>query len=943
MYQNNTNQGQNNPNFSSGQINGNFQPLNYSMFNQNQFVQQNDFQSTQFYGQNTFQNSQFQNFSTQTQQFNQQQQFISQQINQQLFIPMNQPLHNQSMYQQQFIPQDLNQQQFFTQQQFNPQQMNQFNNQSQQFNTQHFNTQQMNQQSQMNQQFIINESFQMKNIPTNSEFGKISQSFYGTTENPLEQTSFRHLSISETNEDHINIEPFVIGNKITESFLNNEGMSVRNHNETYLHIYKVKVNHANNLIAADMNGKSDPFCVLRLNSLQIFKTSVKKCTLNPVWKEEFLFRMLNPKTDRLRVDVYDWDRLKSNDPLGYFDIRMADLESLQYGQSVTSNYSLKDVKSGTVNLTISAEGMKDQQEKYDKKKYYVIVVIDDAKLKESSKLKSFFTKKKPKSIHISMENEIDHTAYFHDERIFLHVDKISTLYFSIQGVESNDVEFKFDLTKLDLSEAQKLDLNLPSCGSISIIIKVIPNHILNITDKLSFGETKYVNERLKKVKVALAKLLNVDVSQIKRIPRISLACSGGGMRSMTATLGYYQALQDFGLLDCICYISTLSGSTWNIFQWFHQTKKVEDFSKLQTYEIKKIDINDPVFLNVTSHLKKQFQDGISNGIVYLYGVMLAHSLFKGHIPKGVYLNTSDLIFSPQYVNHDVPYPIFSGICVKKGVTCQQWNKWYEFTPHWSGFQEYQGYIDTYLFGCNIENGELLNPNPNESAAHILAIASSAFTETFEYNMKFMVKSKEKKDAVSVYLDQILGNFKNTRIALSHVNNYMKGMKDNAFENETELCFADAGLIEGMPALPLLRKERKVDFMIMLDSSSPTKLYSTYDHIKNQKLNSNDIRDLPPGFDTEKLKEINEKYQHYILNGVGDEPTCLYMPLKNNPKYKFHCEKIHKLSETGGFPNFGTFKLSYTKEEAHELFSLCEFNLKEALPSFIDEIRKFSLE
>lgn len=932
---------------------GNFQQQNFNPFSNDQFSPNLNQQN-----QNPFQNNQFQgNQFQQDPHFYQNQQFNNQQYIQNFDTNQNNQFQgNQFQSGQQFYQQN---QQFNTQQQMNQQ----FNNQQQHFDTQQqfYSQQQFNQQptnfvnqnNNFSQQQVQDQNVQIQVSPQTTSFdntggfqqtenqdhhfGKVTHSFYGVENTNEEPMFIRHESFHENDLKGDNFN-----GQISESFYSNDTQTLQGDTRSYTNLYKIKVNYAKNLIAADINGYSDPFVVVRVNSQQPCKTSVKYKTLSPTWNEEFTFRMLNPKSDRLSIEVFDWDRLKSNDTLGTLHLRLSEIQGIYHGQSVTADYELENIKSGIINLTITAEGMKEQQEKYDKKQFYLIINIDDAKLKEQSKLKSIFTKKKPKAIYFTMDNEKTQSAYFHNDRVFLHIEKLSTLYIKIEGLDSEDAEFKFDLTKIDLKDAKKIDLQLPNNGVVSIILRLIPTQILNVTEKLSFGETNYIEEKLKRVKVSLAKLLNVDVSQIKRVPRIALACSGGGMRSMTATLGYYQALSDMGLLDCICYNSTLSGSTWNIFQWYHQQNKVTDFTKLQTYEIKKADINDPIFLNITSHLKKQFQDGISNGIVYLYGVMLVHSLFKNHIPKGVYLQTSDLIFAPQYVNYEVPYPIFSAITVKRGITCQQWSKWYEFTPHWSGFQEYKGYIDTYLFGCQIDNGELINANPNESAAHVLAIASSAFTETFEYNMKFLAKSKEKKDSVSTYLDSVLGSFKNSRIALSHVNNYMKGMKDNLFEKETELCFADAGLIEGMPALPLLRKERKVDFMIMLDSSSPTKIFSTYEHIEKEKENCYDIRDLPSGFDTAKLKEINEKYQHYILKGNFDEPTCLYMPLKNNPDYKFKSEKMKKVAETGGFPNFGTFKLSYSKEEAVELTSLCEFNLKNALPSLIDEIRKYAL-
>lgn len=51
------------------------------------------------------------------------------------------------------------------------------------------------------------------------------------------------------------------------------------------------------------------------------------------------------------------------------------------------------------------------------------------------------------------------------------------------------------------------------------------------------------------------------LSQMKdlKLPRISLCLSGGGYRAMVASIGALTAFEKEGLLDCISYISSLSG------------------------------------------------------------------------------------------------------------------------------------------------------------------------------------------------------------------------------------------------------------------------------------------------------------------------------------------------------------------------------------------------
>ncbi|XP_021553793.1 BAI1-associated protein 3 isoform X3 [Neomonachus schauinslandi] len=100
---------------------------------------------------------------------------------------------------------------------------------------------------------------------------------------------------------------------------------------------KVSVMRAKNLLAKDPNGFSDPYCMLGIlpasGALQepgphkeqrfsfrkgskrggplpakcIQVTEVKSSTLNPVWKENFLFEIEDVSTDQLHLDIWDHD------------------------------------------------------------------------------------------------------------------------------------------------------------------------------------------------------------------------------------------------------------------------------------------------------------------------------------------------------------------------------------------------------------------------------------------------------------------------------------------------------------------------------------------------------------------------------------------------------------------------------------------------------------
>jgi C2 domain len=105
--------------------------------------------------------------------------------------------------------------------------------------------------------------------------------------------------------------------------------------EELLDTYLLLVQEARNLVAADLNGKSDPYCKVRLaregsagtdNVRVEHTTKVVKKDLNPKWEEVVdLDASSFTRADTLIIDIFDRDTLTKDDHIGSTRVAMDQL------------------------------------------------------------------------------------------------------------------------------------------------------------------------------------------------------------------------------------------------------------------------------------------------------------------------------------------------------------------------------------------------------------------------------------------------------------------------------------------------------------------------------------------------------------------------------------------------------------------------------------------
>ncbi|XP_045526900.1 E3 ubiquitin-protein ligase Nedd-4 isoform X1 [Pieris brassicae] len=117
-------------------------------------------------------------------------------------------------------------------------------------------------------------------------------------------------------------------------------------------LLRLKIIGAYSLAKKDIFGASDPYVRVELQkvdcdvTLETFLTKTKKRTLNPIWNQEFVFRV-KPQEQKLLIQVFDENRLTRDDFLGMAEVPLTNtpFESAANARPAITKYPLRPRRS----------------------------------------------------------------------------------------------------------------------------------------------------------------------------------------------------------------------------------------------------------------------------------------------------------------------------------------------------------------------------------------------------------------------------------------------------------------------------------------------------------------------------------------------------------------------------------------------------------------------
>lgn len=183
-----------------------------------------------------------------------------------------------------------------------------------------------------------------------------------------------------------------------------------------------KIIQAKNLDAKDRNGFSDPFCELLLGKKKVFKTTVKKKTLFPIWNESVTLELPDDSNATVELIVSDKDIIY-NDFLGNLQLTMGKMKEMSMNGH-SEWFPLSKCKSGSIQIqcTVTSKDTVQSKEKNNHPQFHNEEINNEAlktKYTKSPAQSSFeeSVRSSPSDMHLPSPGRINSLgpAYFHNE------------------------------------------------------------------------------------------------------------------------------------------------------------------------------------------------------------------------------------------------------------------------------------------------------------------------------------------------------------------------------------------------------------------------------------------------------------------------------------------------------------------------------------------------
>uniref|UniRef100_A0A8C1NPW4 PLA2c domain-containing protein n=1 Tax=Cyprinus carpio TaxID=7962 RepID=A0A8C1NPW4_CYPCA len=241
---------------------------------------------------------------------------------------------------------------------------------------------------------------------------------------------------------------------------------------------------------------------------------------------------------------------------------------------------------------------------------------------------------------------------------------------------------------------------------------------VRIAHTLHTKEDEFVFERRKTVFQSLQEL-KIYCSE-DAVPNIALLGSGGGQRAMVGLLGSLVQLDKAGLLDCILYLSGVSGSTWCMASLYQEPDWSTKLETVKNKIIRRISGPGVRWGNALAKLKKYYYGKDHFSLTDVWAVMIVTEYVK---------EIDECKLSDQWDQHNKdPFPIYTVIDKQYKQCKDEKDPWFEISPLEAGYSLTGAFVETSSFGSQFDNGSKKKLQDEMDMLYLQALCGSVLAD-----------------------------------------------------------------------------------------------------------------------------------------------------------------------------------------------------------------------
>ncbi|XP_035380951.1 cytosolic phospholipase A2 gamma-like [Electrophorus electricus] len=188
---------------------------------------------------------------------------------------------------------------------------------------------------------------------------------------------------------------------------------------------------------------------------------------------------------------------------------------------------------------------------------------------------------------------------------------------------------------------------------------------------------------------------------------------------MIGLLGSLSQLSEEKLLDCIMYLSGVSGSTWCMASAYQEPDWSKQMETVKQNIIQKLTSDQVNYHKTCCKLRKMCEkDNFS--ITDIWAVLIVSSVVK---------EIDEQVLTEQRGQHTKnPYPIYTVIDKKSKYDTLCKDSWFEITPHECGYSLTGAFVDSKCLGSRFEKGAKTEEQPELDMLYIQGLCGSALAD-----------------------------------------------------------------------------------------------------------------------------------------------------------------------------------------------------------------------